>query len=267
MMTHMSELGMPVGETATRLGLTVRTLHHWDEIGLASPAARSSVGYRLYTDDDLERLRRIVVYRELGLDLDAIRQVLDESGGDVAAQLRVQRAQLSRRIAQLRELDADLGRMIDAQERGILLSDEEQRAAFGPGWDPRWPAEARATYGGSPQWQQYAERSAARSPEDWAAVTATMAAFDAELGAAVDAGAIPGDARANALVERHRDVFSQYFPLTRQMQVHLGRMYAGDERFAAHYDAVRPGLAVWLRDAIDASARAHGIDPDTAAWE
>lgn len=108
----MTDQGMPVGETATRLGLTVRTLHHWDEIGLARPAARSAAGYRLYTDDDLERLRRIVVYRELGLDLDAIRAVLDEPGGDVAAQLRVQRAQLTRRITQLRDLDEDLQRMI-----------------------------------------------------------------------------------------------------------------------------------------------------------
>lgn len=263
----MGEQGMPVGETAAQLGLTVRTLHHWDEIGLASPAARSAAGYRLYTDDDLERLRRIVVYRELGLDLDAIRAVLDEPGGDVAEQLRVQRAQLARRIAQLQHLDEDLERMIAAQERGILLSEDDQRATFGPGWDTRWPAEAREAYGGSPQWQQYAERAASRSADDWKAVTRTVAAFDEELGAAIDAGARAGDATADALVERHRAVFSQYFPITRQIQVHLGRMYAADPRFAAHYDAVRPGLAVWLRDAIEASARAHGIDPDTAAWE
>ncbi|WZH37854.1 MAG: MerR family transcriptional regulator [Microbacterium enclense] len=263
----MGERGMPVGETAARLGLTVRTLHHWDEIGLARPAGRSAAGYRLYTDDDLERLRRVVVYRELGLDLDAIRAVLDEPGGDVAAQLRVQRAQLAHRIDQLQELDEDLERMIEAQERGILLSDDDQRATFGPGWDTRWPGEARDAYGASPQWQQYAERSASRSADDWAAVMQSVSALDAELGAAVDAGTAPGDLAADSLVERHREVFSQYFPLTRQMQVHLGRMYAADPRFAAHYDAIRPGLAVWLRDAIEASARAHGIDPDTARWE
>lgn len=62
MMNDMTREGLPVGETAAQLGLTVRTLHHWDEIGLARPAARSAAGYRLYTDADLERLRRIVVY-------------------------------------------------------------------------------------------------------------------------------------------------------------------------------------------------------------
>lgn len=258
--------GMPVGETAARLGLTVRTLHHWDEIGLARPAARSGAGYRLYTDADLERLRRITVYRELGLDLDAIRSIIDEPGDDVVESLRVQRAQLSQRIARLREVDDDLARMIEAQERGVLLSDDEQRAAFGPGWDPRWPAEARAHYGASSSWQEYAERSAGRSADDWAAVMQTVSAVDAELGAALEAGIRPGDDAANDLVERHRAVYSAFFPLTRGVQVHLGRMYADDPRFAAHYDGVRPGLAVWLRDAIEAGARAHGIDPDTVEW-
>lgn len=266
-MDSMTEHGMPVGETAARLGLTVRTLHHWDEIGLARPAARSTAGYRLYTDDDLERLRRITVYRELGLDLEAIRAVIDEPAGDIAENLRVQRAHLAQRIEQLRTLDDDLARMIEAQERGILLSDDEQRQTFGPGWDPRWPGEARERYGASRPWQQYAERSAARSADDWAAVMQTVSAFEAEAGKALDAGVRPGDDAANALVDRHREVFSAFFPLTRAMQVHLGRMYAEDPRFAAHHDAVRPGLAAWLRDAIAASARAHGLDPDTVAWE
>ncbi|WFR67523.1 MerR family transcriptional regulator [Curtobacterium flaccumfaciens] len=57
---------LTVGQAAARLGVTVRTLHHWDEIALAQPSSRSAAGYRLYTEGDLERLRRIVVYREAG---------------------------------------------------------------------------------------------------------------------------------------------------------------------------------------------------------
>ncbi|WP_260979698.1 MerR family transcriptional regulator [Microbacterium sp. BH-3-3-3] len=266
MMNDMTRDGLPVGEAAAQLGLTVRTLHHWDEIGLARPAARSAAGYRLYTDADLERLRRIVVYRELGLDLEAIRAVLDEPGDDVSAQLRVQRAQLAQRIDQLRELDDDLGRMIEAQERGVLLSPDEQRAVFGPDWNTDWPAEARDAHGSSPQWQQAAERSAPRGAEDWAAVTSTLAGVEAELGAAMGAGIRPEEATAAALVERHREALSAFYPVSRQMHVHLGRMYVTDERFTAHYDRVRPGLATWLCEAIEASARAHGIDPDTAEW-
>ncbi len=77
-----------------------------------------------------------------------------------------------------------------------------------------------------------------------------------------------GGPEANRLVERHREAFTaSYFPLTRQMQVCLGRTYETDPGFAAHYDAIRPGLAAWFRRIIDAGARAHGIDPDTATWQ
>lgn len=258
---------LTVGQAAARIGVTVRALHHWDEIALARPSSRSTAGYRLYTAADVERLRRIVVYRELGLDLDAIGDVLDDPDTDVVAALEAQRAGLAERIEHLGSLSVALDRMIEAHTRGLLLSEDEQRTAFGPGWDPQWPAEARERYGDATAWRQYAERSATRAPEDWEAVAETNAAFERSLAAAMDAGVDPGSADANALVERHREVFSAYFPVSRSRQVVLGRMYEADPAFAAHYDGVRPGLAAWFRRAVDASARVHGLDPDTATWD
>lgn len=259
--------GLPVGQVAPRLGVTVRALHHWDEIGLARPSLRTAAGYRLYTADDLERLNRVVVYRELGLGLDRIRDLLDDSATDVPAALRAQRAQVSERIARLQRLADGLDRMIDAHEHGLLLTGEQQAALFGPAWDPDGPTRARKAYGDTKQWQQYAERSAARGVEEWQAVADNTAAFDRALAEAMDAGVTPGSPEAHRLVERHREVFSAYFPLTRQMQVCLGRRYESDPGFAAHHDAIRPGLATWFRRIIDADARAHGIDPDTATWQ
>ncbi|MFF1924690.1 MerR family transcriptional regulator [Streptomyces sp. NPDC058221] len=259
--------GLTVGQVATRLSLTVRTLHHWDEIGLARPSLRTPAGYRLYTADELERLQRIVVYREIGLGLDRIRAVLDDPAADVPGALRAQRTQVAERIERLKRLGAGLDRMIDAHEHGLLLTIEQQATIFGPNWDPDWPAQAHKRYGDTPQWQQYAERSASRSPEDWQAIAESVAGLDRALGDAMDAGVTPGSPEANQLVERHREVFASYFPLTRQMQVCLGRRYEADPGFTAHYDGVRPGLATWFRQIVDASARIHGIDPDTATWE
>lgn len=260
--------GLTVGQVSTRLGVTVRALHHWDEVGLARPSLRTAAGYRLYTAGDLERLHRIVVYREIGLGLDRIRAILDGSSTDVPAALRVQRTQVTERIDRLQQLGAGLDRMIDAHERGLLLTAEQQAAIFGPQWNPDWPAQARQRYGDTAQWQQYAERSAFRGPEEWQAIADTVAGLDRALGDAMDAGVTPGSPEANHLVERHREVFTaSYFPLTRQMQVCLGRMYEADPGFAAHYDGIRPGLATWFRRSIDASARAHNIDPDTATWQ
>ncbi|MFE5483762.1 MerR family transcriptional regulator [Streptomyces sp. NPDC056527] len=259
--------GLTVGQVSTRLGVTVRALHHWDEIGLARPSLRTAAGYRLYTAGDLERLHRVVVYRELGLGLDRIREVLDDSTADVPGALRAQRTQVAERIDRLQRLGAGLDRMIDAHERGLLLTVEQQAAIFGPQWNPDWPAEARQRYGANAQWLQYAERSASRGPEEWQAVADANTGLDRALGEAMDAGVLPGSPEANELVERHRELFASYFPLTRQMQVCLGRLYEADPGFAAHYDGIRTGLAAWLRRSIDADARTHGIDPDTATWQ
>ncbi|GAB2614317.1 MerR family transcriptional regulator [Streptomyces capparidis] len=259
--------GLTVGQVSARLGVTVRALHHWDETGLARPSLRTAAGYRLYTSADLERLHRIVVYREIGLGLDRIRAILDDSAADVPGALRAQRAQVAERIDRLQRLSAGLDRMIEAHERGPLLTGEQQAAVFGPRWNPDWPAQARRRYGDTTQWRQYAERSAARGPEEWRAIADAVADLERALGDAMDAGVAPGSPEANRLVERHRELFASYFPLSRRMQVCLGRMFEADPGFAAHYDGIRAGLATWFRRIIDADARAHGIDPDTATWE
>jgi len=260
--------GLTVGQVAARLGVTVRALHHWDEIGLAPPSLRTAAGYRLYTAADLERLQRIVVYRELGLGLDRIRTVLDESADDALSALRGQRTQLAERIERLRELGVGLDRMIAAHERGLPLTARQQAEIFGPDWNPDRTAEARDRWGETTQWRQYAERAAHREPDDWRAVAEAVLGLDRALAEAMAAGVTPGSAAANRLVARHREVFSEsYFPLTRQMQVCLARLYETDPGFAAHYNGIRPGLAAWFRRIVDAAARAEGIDPATATWQ
>ncbi|MEV0979480.1 MerR family transcriptional regulator [Streptomyces sp. NPDC049915] len=259
--------GLTVGQASKRLGVTVRALHHWDEIGLARPSLRSLAGYRLYTAADLERLQRIVVYRELGLGLDRIRAVLDDPATSAAAALRAQRGQVAERIDRLQRLGAGLDRMIEAHERGLLLTVDQQAVIFGPEWDPEWAGQARKEYGDTAQWKQFAERSVSRGPEEWQAVADEVAGFECALAEAMAAGVAPGSPEADALVERHRKVFAVYFPLSRQMQVCLARKFEGDPGFAAYYDGIRAGLAGWFRRIVDASARAHGIDPDTATWE
>src|SRR4051794_16119272 len=90
-----------VGQVAERSGVTVRTLHHYDEIGLVRPSRRSAAGYRLYADEDLVRLQHVVVYRRLGLALEEIAVLLDDPDADVAAHLRRQRNAVISRLDEL----------------------------------------------------------------------------------------------------------------------------------------------------------------------
>jgi DNA-binding transcriptional MerR regulator len=258
--------GLTVGATASHVGVTVRTLHHWDAIGLVRPSGRTVSGYRLYSAADVARIQRVLIYRELGLSLDNIGELLDAPTFDVTVPLKQQRAQLVDRISRLRGMVDAVDRMIEAASSGILLSAEEQVAIFGQRWDPSSAAGARDRWGNTVQWAQYAERAASRTPEDWQQIADRIATLEHDLAAAKRAGVRPGSAEANALAERHRASINAYFDCTPSMHVCLGRMQAADPGFVDYYDAIEPGLIIWLRDAIDANARKQGIDLGSATW-
>lgn len=257
---------LTVGAVASLAGVTIRALHHWDTIGLVRPSERSDAGYRLYTAADLARIHRVLIYRELGVPLNEIGALLDAPALDAMASLRQQRDQLRERVDRLRRMGTALDRMIEARESGMLLSAAEQVAIFGADWQPSWLEQARQQWGDTVQWAQYAERAAGRTVQQWQQIADSVDALHAELAAARRAGVAPGSERANALAEQHRASMGNYFDCTHSMHVCLGRRYATEPGFVDFYDRLAPGLSGWLRDIIDANARAHGVDPATATW-
>lgn len=258
---------MTVGQAASLLGVTVRTLHHWDEIGLVKPSERSSAGYRVYTAADVSRMHRVLIYRELDIPLDDISRLLEAGSDDLLRSLGEQKDRIAERIRRLQQMSSALEELIAAQESGILLSPEEQVAIFGKNWNPEWSEQARQRWGDSTQWTQYAERASRRNASDWKELTTRTKELEADLVAAFHNGLAPGTEAADALAERHRSVLTQYFECSHSMQVCIARMYLPGEDFHPHYEGLAPGLAAWLKSIIDANARHMGIDPETAAWE
>ncbi len=258
--------GLTVGRAAALVGVSVKTLHHWDAIGLVRPSGRTGAGYRVYSGDDVARIHRVLVYRELGFPLAEIGRILDDPGADTRDHLRRQRTLLVERISRLRKMVGAVDRMLGASSAGMRLTSEEQVEIFGDDWQPAWADEAEDRWGDSAQWAQYVERAGEMTPEDWKRIAAETDALNADLAAAKRAGVTPGSTGANALAERHRASMSRYFDCTHSMHACIGRMFTADPRFAGHYDAVEPGLAVWLRDTICANAAAHGVDPESATW-
>src|SRR5512140_1085550 len=137
---------LTVGQVADLFGVTVRTLHHYDQIGLLRPEGRSPAGYRLYTEADLERLQHVVVYRRLGLGLDEVAEILarPETAGD---HLRRQRAAVMSRLSELAELVTAIDRAIDKEAAGVKLTKQEQREIFGDGFSDEYAAEAQERWG------------------------------------------------------------------------------------------------------------------------
>ncbi len=264
---HRVADALTVGDAAAAVGVTVRTLHHWDAVGLVRPSTRTTAGYRLYAPADVARLRRVVAYRELDVSLEDIPELLDAPGDDAVDALRRHRALLGERIARMERTAHALDRLLDARERGLLLTPAEQVALFGEAWDPAWPAEARERWGDTPQWAQYAERSAERTIEDWQDLADTVATLEADLAAACRGGVEPTSARGLALAERHRASIGAHFDCPPARHVCLARRLVEDDGFRAHYDGLAPGLATWLRAAVEANARSRGVDPATATWD
>ncbi|BCJ27516.1 MerR family transcriptional regulator [Actinocatenispora sera] len=259
--------GYTVGPAAALVGVSVKTLHHWDAIGLVRPSGRTPGGYRVYSPDDVARIHRVLVYRELGFPLAEIGSILDDPGTDPRDQLRRQRDELLSRRSRIDEMISAVDRMLDATRRGIRLSAEEQVEIFGTDWQPERVDEAEARWGDTPQWQQYAERAGALTAGDWRAVAASIEELTIDLAAACRSGVAAGSAEANGLAERHRTMMETYFDCTHSMHVCLGRMMATDAGYVEYYERFAPGLAGWLYDAICANAAAHGTDPATATWQ
>ncbi len=243
-----------VKEVATLTGISVRALHHYDELGLLVPAARTTAGYRRYDDDDLLRLQQILIGRELGLSLEEIRRSLDDPAFDRRAALRAQRAELERRAHQtaemLRAVDCAL-RALD--ERGDPMDPKHLFDGFDP---TRYEDEAEARWGETAAYQISAARTQGYGPDDWQRLGAEQGAIYADAVAALAAGIAPDDPRALAFADRHRRSIDRWFyPCDVAMHARLADLYEADQRFAANLDQHGAGLTPYLVAAIRANAR------------
>ncbi len=243
-----------VGRVAEMTGVTVRTLHHYGQIGLMQPVDRTGAGYRRYSDEDLERLQHILFYRELGFSLDDIATILSDPAADTAAHLRRQRELLNNRIAQLRSMVASVEKEMEAITMGIKLTPQERFEIFGPNYSEDYETEAKERWGDTEAWAQSTARTATFSKEQWVQIKRNDGELNRRLAAAMTDGDAPDSPRALALAEEHRRSIEVFYDCPYLMHRGLGDMYVADERFAKTYNDVAPGLAQWLRDAIHANA-------------
>jgi DNA-binding transcriptional MerR regulator len=251
----VDELLRSVSEVARLSGVTVRTLHHYDEIGLLVPSARSDAGYRLYSAADIERLAAIVAYRAAGMGLTDIDAVLCAAGEDRAAHLRRQIRLLDERRDLLARQRAVLTKSLEAMSMGMNLDPEEIFEVFGDE-DPRqYEPEAAERWGDTDAYAQSWRRTSAYTKEDWQQAQNEAAQVVDELVRCKEEG-LPADSlEAMAAAERHRqNITTWYYDCTYEMQVGLAEMYLADPRFMANYERRLPGLTQYVHDAIVANA-------------
>jgi DNA-binding transcriptional MerR regulator len=246
-------MAFTVGDLSRLTGVTVRALHHYDEIGLVKPSQRSAAGYRLYGDRDVLRLQQVLVFRELGVPLDEIGAAID-GATDRAALLRGHRAALVEKRGRIDAMVAAVDAALRVLEKEFEMQPEDFKKLF-DGFDPtEHEAEARQRWGNTDAYKESARRTKQYGRAEWEGIKRESDAINARLRDLLIQGAAPSDPAVQAAVEDHRlHIARWYYPCSREMHHGLAEMYVADPRFTENLDKVAPGFARFLRDAIAAS--------------
>ena len=234
-----------VNQIAKQTGVSVRTLHHYDAIGLLKPTSVTEAGYRLYDEDALMRLYLIIVYRELGFSLKKIADILDAPDFDRNKALDDQIALLERKREQLQN------RIYFA--RGLKLTGV--RHLNYEGFDYHkiddYSAQAKAMWGKTEAYKEFEQKSKGRSTEESKALGDEMMVLFTQAGSLRHLD--PGSEEVQAWVARLQEFITEhYYTCTKPMLKVLGEMYAGGGSMTENIDRTGgPGTGEFAKEAID----------------
>jgi DNA-binding transcriptional MerR regulator len=230
------QMKLSIGEAAQRLGVSVRTLRHYDEIVLVSPAQVGENGYRYYDREALALLQQAIFYRELGLPLKEIKPLLQAPEEQRRRALEAHRSLLELKIQQLEGLVA----LVDDTLGGAPMTKPKITQTDIDAAREQYAEEAKARWGHTEAWQQ----SAGKTP-DAAAMEDIFRGFSALR------DTDPGSPEAQAQVKVWQDfITDNLYTCTKEILAGLGQMYICDERFTANLDKYGEGTARFMSEAI-----------------
>lgn len=239
-----------LGELA---GISTRTLRYYDEIGILKPARINSSGYRIYGQAEVDRLQQILFYRELGVSLDSIKNIITAPSFDGANALKEHREKLLERREQLDLLIANVDKTIAVTEGRIKMANKEKFEGFKQKMiednEKKYGKEIREKYG-----NDTIDKSNAKlknmTQEQYEAVTKLEQQVKETLAQAFATGD-PASDIAQKAADLHKQWLTFYWSsYSKEAHAGIAQMYVDDDRFRAYYDEKQPGAAEFLRDAI-----------------
>jgi MerR family transcriptional regulator, thiopeptide resistance regulator len=228
-------------------GVTPRTLHHYDEIGLLKPSRVGENGYRYYGEESVLRLQQILFYRELGMPLDDIKKIMGRRDFDVLGALYSHKEALQKQVTRLNRLITTVDNTIHHLKGTTIMSEKGLFEGFSEEQQEQYAAEAEKLY--DPETVRESNRKwKAYSPAKKEAILAEGSAIYTDMIAAMPKGA--GSPEVQGIVERwrkHMDYF--WTPNLDQLQA-IANGYNDDPRFKANFDKMHPQLAEFMREAV-----------------
>ena len=244
----MPQVGYTVKKVAALAGITVRTLHHYDTIGLVSPQERSAAGYRMYSRADLERLQQVLFFKELGFGLEEIKAILKNPNFDRRQALRDHRELLRSRKERIERLLKAVDRTLASFEEGMELPEEAMFEGFD---NAQYEEEVRRKWGHTAAYKESRERTKAYSQADWNEIMKEQQAILRDIATLADRSS--DDPEVLMAVRRMHSLINDHFytcPLA--MFRGLGDLMVEDPRFSETFERLRPGLAAFYRQAVHA---------------
>lgn len=234
-------------------GISTRTLRYYDEIGILKPARINSSGYRIYGQAEVDRLQQILFYRELGVSLENIKDIVTSPSFDGARALREHREKLFEKRKQLDLLIVNVDKTIATMEGRMKMTDQEKFEGFKAKMiadnEAKYGAEIKAKYGDETV-EKSNQKIKSMTKEEYAEVERLGADVMTTLKEAFATGD-PGGELGQKAADLHRQWLSHTWDsYSKEAHAGLAQMYVDDERFTAYYDQEQPGLAVFLRDAV-----------------
>ena len=234
---------MLIKEFAEFTGVSVRTLHYYDEIGLLRPASIDKVtGYRFYNEASLIRMQEILFYRELDFSLKSIGEILSSSSYDKGKALQEQKQLLILKKERLERLIS----VIDSASKGEIVMNAFDNSEF-----EAYKAEAQERWGKTDAWQEHAEKTKNYSKDKWNSLAADMDVIMGEFAVCMKNGdAHDAEAAQNLVKKLQSHITANYYNCTAEILHGLGQMYVADERFKNNIDKHAAGTAEFISRAI-----------------
>jgi DNA-binding transcriptional MerR regulator len=240
-------MAMKVKEVADLVGISVRTLHYYDEIGLLTPEETTESGYRLYSDENLETLQQILFFKELGFPLKKIKEIINRPSFDRHEALVLQRKMLLEKRKRLDKMIATIEKTIQHMKGEIQMTNKEKFEGFDFSHNP-YEQEARELWG-----DEAVDKANAKlgnmTKEEQEAMTKEMNSIYQKL-ASLRNGSPESDEAQAAIKEWYDFLNNNFGNYSLEAFKGLGQMYVDDERFTKNIDQFGEGLAKFMRDAM-----------------
>jgi MerR family transcriptional regulator, thiopeptide resistance regulator len=236
-----------VKQLSKMAGITPRTLHYYDEIGLLKPSRVGANGYRYYGEDTLFRLQQILLYRELDLPLEDIKEIMGRRDFDVPAALEKHKQELGKRILRLERLIVTVDQTLDHLKGKKAMSEKQLFEVFSEEQQAEYEKEAMQMYdpetvkASNKRWKSYTTAEKQRIGDEGNAVYQ-------DLILAMPKGAASPEAQV--CVERWRQHMEYFWVPNDEQLLGLANLYNDDPRFKANFDKVHPDLAAFMRSAV-----------------